>query len=591
MSDEISIVAAALAPVTWEEVLHHFAARLQMKYAWIEVDASASPLAHVVMDGHADDEQMGWVMRAVHGLEDEINDHHEPFIIEDVTADSRFAASPVREMLPRSLVVLPLASGAARYGVLYAGGERPVSAEAIAAELRDWQLLLTHRLHHQRQQTLLMRERWLTSWMSELARAADEGAPLQRLLQMAARAVVQVTSVAGCWIGVRDEHGEYVTAFDGGDLSERQREWLHERIERTLFAGYDVAPPSDHDAAPMTIDGIVRYPIRANDDVIGHMALVFASPGRESEVRPYAESLCTAVAQAVTCSLGRRRIEQAYEETIQALIQAVDVRDPYSCGHCFRVSELAKGLASYLGADATTVREVGLAGLLHDIGNLSVPEEVLWKEGPLTEAEWALLRQAPVVGARIVANIQGLESLVPMIRHHFERYDGEGYPTGLRGREIPWGARLLAVVNTFDALVNARSYRAAVSIPRAYEILQELAGSHLDPEMVSAFLDWHPAAREQLTEGPARMERDRVVPASESSDHLRLTTRETEVLSLIAQGLSNREIGARLGVSEKTVKNHITNLFHKLGVRDRTQAVVVALQTGIQIESNVALPK
>jgi putative nucleotidyltransferase with HDIG domain len=183
-----------------------------------------------------------------------------------------------------------------------------------------------------------------------------------------------------------------------------------------------------------------------------------------------------------------RRLQRATLQGLQGLANALEAKDPYTRGHSGRVAVLARRIALALGWDEADAEVVAQAGLLHDIGKIGVPESVLGKPGPLTEDEWVVMRGHPVVGGQIVAPLDFFSDGALIVRHHHERFDGSGYPDGLAGRDIPAGARVVAVADVYDALTSSRPYRAALPEAVAVAELARQAGRTLDPDVVGAFL-------------------------------------------------------------------------------------------------------
>lgn len=164
----------------------------------------------------------------------------------------------------------------------------------------------------------------------------------------------------------------------------------------------------------------------------------------------------------------------------------LDAHMPGAFAHSRRVSRLAGSTAHQLGLDGEEVTRVRRAGAFHDIGKVEIPNEIINKPGPLSEEEFAVVKRHPVLGARIVAR-WGDERLAAMVRHHHERFDGSGYPDGLAGEQIPVGARIVAVADTFDAVTSERPYRPAMGRREALGLLRCEAGGQLDPAVVDAF--------------------------------------------------------------------------------------------------------
>ena len=242
------------------------------------------------------------------------------------------------------------------------------------------------------------------------------------------------------------------------------------------------------DMAP--VDEAVRSMQIATSAIIAFAALLLWVVLRgvyvrsSNEIRERSRELGAALAET----------ERSYDATLSALSSALDVRDSETEGHARRVVQYLELIADELGA-APADRNVLLRGaLLHDVGKIGVPDEVLRKPGPLTSAEWATMRRHPSYGARIVAGVPFLESVAAIIKHHHERWDGAGYPDGLRGEEIPLGARMFAVADSYDAMTADRPYRKALDAATARAEVERGSGTQFDPRVVEAFLRI-PAAR------------------------------------------------------------------------------------------------
>jgi HD-GYP domain-containing protein (c-di-GMP phosphodiesterase class II) len=188
-----------------------------------------------------------------------------------------------------------------------------------------------------------------------------------------------------------------------------------------------------------------------------------------------------------------RDLEDLFVGALLTVTTSIEVRDPYTRGHSERVTHFALRLGRELGVSGQDFEALELAGLMHDLGKLGVPDQVLGKPGPLSDAEFDLMKRHPDHGVRILANLPELERIVPIravsaaVRHHHERFDGHGYPAGLAGDGIPLLARILAVADTFDAVTSERPYRAARSAETARDILCAGAGSQWDPAVLRAF--------------------------------------------------------------------------------------------------------
>ena len=183
-----------------------------------------------------------------------------------------------------------------------------------------------------------------------------------------------------------------------------------------------------------------------------------------------------------------RRIEELNFESVLALVQAIETRDSYTKGHSLQVANLAFQVGRELEFSERELELMKYAGLLHDIGKIAVPEVILQKPGILTEAEWKVIKGHPEKSSQIIEPLAQLQQIRPWIRHHHERWDGQGYPAGLKGNAIPLQARVLSVCDTYSAMVSDRPYRKRLSKFEAKKELQRVAGTQLDPTVVNVFL-------------------------------------------------------------------------------------------------------
>ncbi|MGD2107845.1 MAG: HD-GYP domain-containing protein [Phycisphaerae bacterium] len=177
-------------------------------------------------------------------------------------------------------------------------------------------------------------------------------------------------------------------------------------------------------------------------------------------------------------------------ESTQALVAAVDARDPYTRAHSVTVAAYADAIARHMNIPARTITTIRAAGLLHDIGKIGVPDAILTKPGPLDDAEFALMKRHPQTAVDILGHVSFLREERPLILHHHERFDGNGYPAGLSKERIPLGARVLAVADALETMLSARSYKAPFAVGRVRDELVSGAGSQFDPNVVDATLRW-----------------------------------------------------------------------------------------------------
>ncbi len=180
-------------------------------------------------------------------------------------------------------------------------------------------------------------------------------------------------------------------------------------------------------------------------------------------------------------------VECVVRELTEALASAIDAKDGNTYGHSHRVGELAMALGKNLNLDAAKMAELQVAAHLHDVGKIGIPDAILNKPARLTAEEFAVVQRHPVIGWQILRRISSFQQVARIVRHHHERFDGTGYPDGLRGTDIPLASRLIAVADSYDAMTSARSYRKAVSAKEAWQELCRCSGSQFDPEAVKAF--------------------------------------------------------------------------------------------------------
>lgn len=187
-----------------------------------------------------------------------------------------------------------------------------------------------------------------------------------------------------------------------------------------------------------------------------------------------------------------RRAKQAMldmqEGALAGLVTALDAREHGTGQHSLRVRDYAVRIGSAMGMGEHALHVIGQGALLHDIGKIGIPDEILLKPGELSSTEWELMRQHTQIGHEILNRVPLLNDVADIVLTHHERFDGTGYPAGLKGEEIPVGARIFAVADVFDALTTDRPYRQAMAVERATSMIVEESGKHFDPEVIDAFV-------------------------------------------------------------------------------------------------------
>ncbi|MEW6045648.1 MAG: HD-GYP domain-containing protein [Bacillota bacterium] len=249
--------------------------------------------------------------------------------------------------------------------------------------------------------------------------------------------------------------------------------------ERVDAAG---APPSQGGQP----EGVTRseFVLASGGQILGQLLLEGLHPA------PELVRVLTAQAAATMAYLqARRNLKRNLVQVVTALAALVEGKDQYTEDHCHHMAELALQLGIRMGLPPGRLDQLTYAAILHDIGKVGVPDQILGKKGPLTESEWELMRQHPTIGAKVLERIDFLKDAAEIVEQHHERYDGTGYPKGLAGEAIRLEARILAVVDAYDAMVTTRPYRKAMTRAEAVEELRRCAGNQFDPAVVQALID------------------------------------------------------------------------------------------------------
>ncbi len=248
---------------------------------------------------------------------------------------------------------------------------------------------------------------------------------------------------------------------------------------------------------------LVTSPLRARGRLIGalHVLDKAGDRGFSTEDQMLLETVASQVGVAIENSRLFQRaqqhaldlaaaldeLESTYDDTLAALSGALDLRDNETEGHARRVTRYSVRIAEVMGSRGQILVDIERGALLHDIGKIGVPDAILLKPAKLTDEEWAVMRTHPHLGYQMIRNIRFLSGASPIVLHHHERYDGGGYPAGLTGQDIPLGARIFAIADTFDAMTSDRPYRKALPYEAARDEIGRCAGSQFDPVVVEAF--------------------------------------------------------------------------------------------------------
>lgn len=249
----------------------------------------------------------------------------------------------------------------------------------------------------------------------------------------------------------------------------------------------EVIPLLDTAEAAFGAITVSIVPLTARQKPLGVM--IFLSP---EQIHPLDKELIHAFASLGSVSIENARayqnLKSLNQQTLETLAAAIQIRDPHTSGHSSKVTQWSTAIAEKMELPAGEIENLRVVGPLHDLGKIAVPDSILNKPTALNDSERALVATHPVIGANLMAKIDALARLVPIIRHHHERYDGMGYPDGLKAEDIPLLARILAVADAFGAMTAERPYRLAKSREEAIGELKAGAGTQWDPKVVEVFL-------------------------------------------------------------------------------------------------------
>jgi diguanylate cyclase (GGDEF)-like protein len=242
-------------------------------------------------------------------------------------------------------------------------------------------------------------------------------------------------------------------------------------------------------AADREIDNLVAIPIYVQDDFSG----VVVCANKEGGFHEYDDDVLLALGDHAGAVLenGRMRgdLRSAYVSTVRLLAEAIEAKDPFLRGHSDEVSEYVSAVADKMGIERSRREELVFGSLLHDVGKIGISERILLKPAKLTEEEFGVVKLHPRIGYRLIDRVDALRPIAPAILHHHERWDGDGYPDGLAGEEIPLEARIVCVADSFSAMTAERPYRKRMSLDQACAELERCAGTQFDPEVVRIFVD------------------------------------------------------------------------------------------------------
>ena len=332
----------------------------------------------------------------------------------------------------------------------------------------------------------------ITSMLYQLSVDVIQTEELSKAAELISQAAHKVTNSkeTGIVLLTRDGRIEAEVEIDAKGLHTR-REHPMDTIDQAIQTGQSIIVSVENGS-------LVCYPLLTRGRTYGALWMnIPESRGQNyANLQTLANQAAIALERSILLSESRQQakqidaayaeLEMTYDRTLTALMSALDARDRETEGHSIRVSQLACLLAEEIGLNGQQVKALERGALLHDIGKIGISDSILHNPGKLNDEEWKIMRIHPDIGARIVEGIPFLQETLPVIRYHHERWDGSGYPVGLKSEDIPVQARIFAVADVFDALTSKRSYRNKSSAEEALRYVKEQAGILFDPIIVEA---------------------------------------------------------------------------------------------------------
>ncbi|UCG92942.1 MAG: HD domain-containing protein [candidate division WOR-3 bacterium] len=256
-------------------------------------------------------------------------------------------------------------------------------------------------------------------------------------------------------------------------ITDNESEGFLKKLKSEGFASYI--------GSPVTVRGSMP---------VGVLTLYSKNPKRYTKQElEFIKAVSSQIAIALDRAQLVERMKEMGVESVRALVEAIEIRDPYTRGHSHQVANLAVKLGMAMGLTDRELNLIEFAGLLHDVGKIAVPEDILQKKAKLTSDEWDVMKKHPIHSAKIIEPVLNLRYITNWILHHHERWDGLGYPAGRQKEEIPLQSRILAVCDTYSAMTESRPYRSALTVEATRAEIERVAGTQLDPTIAHAFLN------------------------------------------------------------------------------------------------------
>lgn len=447
--------------------------------------------------------EMGITVPRDFGVIGDVLDRREPLLLEDTDAEPGY-----RQILEsrriRSAAYAPLKWRDELYGIVVAGSETKygfhrndlnfISALAVQAAVA---------IHNSRLYSDLEDRIGELHAIFEIDKAITSAIDLETVLQQIVQMSIGLLGAKISSLMLLDEENQELVIAAAHGLSERYIS------KGPVKVGQSIAGRVIKEGRPIAVEDIredprhvysdfareeglcslLSVPLSLKDKVIGVLNIYTEE---YHKFTPHEINLFTSLASQAAIAIENARLfeslEEIYLEVITALASAIDARDAYTHGHSTRVTEYAVAIAEEMGLPPTEVDIIRNASILHDVGKIGIRENILKKDRKLTRDERREMQYHPLIGARILQSVRLLEPVLPLVYHHHEWYDGSGYPDGLRGEEIPLGARIIAVADAFESMTSDRPYRKALPLEEAVSELQRGKSRQFDPNVVDVFL-------------------------------------------------------------------------------------------------------
>ncbi len=435
-----------------------------------------------------------------------------PYLVERRKLNRPLVSSLMKRMEAEALLVVPLKVRGRTVGVvLLDSGEsthpfRPDLVELAGRFCNQVAAAMENAKIHQSEQKKIKE----TLTLLEIARIMNSALDVDTLLSRVAQTAVQLSGIRMCTVYLRvdEENYFYLTAsyseapgVDWETPVEEKVRWedLGDEEAELLRQGKEIwiTEPAASPFLPEGMEGmhdirsLLIIPLSGRGETSG--LVVYYCTNDAEEVEDEWLSLCSAITGQAAVALENvslyEKIERSYYNTVMALASAIEVKDPYTYGHSEKVTDFAMAIGRRMDLNQDQLRTLKYGSTLHDVGKIGISGEVLNKPGPLTDEEFAHVRSHTELGDQIMAPVEFLQEPRPIVRSHHERYDGQGFPDGLSGEDIPLMARIVSVADAFEAMLSERPYRRALPFQEAVAELVRNTDSQFDPQVVKVLLE------------------------------------------------------------------------------------------------------